>query len=237
MKLRRIETPYRDPLTRTQRILGWLYLAVHIFVLPGLLTLYGNNSPDGLSNITANLIYYGVGLLFCLTVMFSLLRGGFDALLDRLRLCILTVLLAMLIDYALSGGVTLVLLLLEDALVNPNTEAIFEASQVESGLRGLTVFLIPIVEEVLFRGVVFGSIRSRSRFWAYAVSAAVFALYHVWQYALADPALLIYALQYVPISVALAWAYERSGSIWTCIFFHMGINAFSFYVLETLQML
>ena len=235
MKLRRIEIPFENPMTRTQRLLGWLYLGVHIFVLPALLTLYGRYNPDGLTETAANLVYYGAGIVFCLTVMFSCLRGGFDVLLDRLRICVLTILLALLMDYALSGAATLLLMLLEDAVANPNNEAVLQAAQAEVGIKGITIFLVPIVEEVLFRGVVFGSIRSRSRGWAYAISAACFALYHVWRYALIDPSLLVYALQYIPISIALAWAYERSGCIWTCIFFHMGVNGFSFYVLESLQ--
>ena len=49
--------------------------------------------------------------------------------------------------------------------------------------------------------------------------------------------MLLYALEYIPVSFALAWAYERSGSIWTNIFFHMGFNALSYYVLNTMQKL
>jgi membrane protease YdiL (CAAX protease family) len=44
-------------------------------------------------------------------------------------------------------------------------------------------------------------------------------------------------VQYLPISIVLAWIYERSGTIWTSIFFHMGINAMSFYVLNALEQL
>ena len=67
----------------------------------------------------------------------------------------------------------------------------------------------------------------------------LFSLYHVWQYAAAsgDPGLLLYAIQYIPMSVALAWTYERSGSIWTPIFFHMGYNAISYLALLTLETL
>ena len=98
----------------------------------------------------------------------------------------------------------------------------------------LAVFLAPMVEEPLFRGAVFGSLYRRSRWAAYAVSAALFSLYHVWQFAAAygDPTYLIYALAYVPVSLALAFAYERSGSIWVPIAFHMTINAVTMYVLK-----
>ncbi len=52
-----------------------------------------------------------------------------------------------------------------------------------------------------------------------------------------DMTMLLYALEYLPVSVVLAWAYERSGCIWTNIFFHMGFNALSFYVLTVAESL
>ena len=52
-------------------------------------------------------------------------------------------------------------------------------------MKAVSIFLVPIVEEMLFRGVVFGSIRPRSRLWAYVVSVAAFSVYHVWSFAAA----------------------------------------------------
>jgi len=103
-------------------------------------------------------------------------------------------------------------------------------------LKAVAVFLAPIAEEVLFRGVVFGSLRKRSRTLAYIASIVLFSLYHVWQFAVrsGEPMYLLAALQYIPISYVLVWGYERSCSIWTTIFFHMGYNAFSFYLLGLL---
>ena len=87
--------------------------------------------------------------------------------------------------------------------------------------------------ETLFRGVAFGSLRPRSRVLAYAVSMVLFSVYHIWQYAFlgVDARFLLYLLQYVPMSVALGWCYARSGSIWVCIFAHMGYNALAFSIL------
>ena len=234
MIIRRTPPTFENRMTRTQVILGWLYLLVHVFVLPELLALYGRYTPDAFSDATANLVYYGVGFVFCLTVMFSFLRGGFDVMLDNLRRSVGSLLLGFLLDYALSGAAALVLLLAEDALANPNQEGIIEAAMSDGGgaVKAATIFLVPVVEEVLFRGVVFGSVRTRSRGWAFVVSAVLFALYHIWRYALADPSMLIYAVQYLPISIVLAWIYERSGTIWPGVFFHMGINAMSFYVMD-----
>ena len=238
MMIRRKEIPFENPMTRTQSILGWIYLPLHVAVIPWLLGLYQSYSPDPMTNGTLNLVYYGIGVVFCLTVMYSFLRGGYDVLADAPVRCLGAMLMALLIDYALSGAAALVLMLFETAAENPNNEQILSLAETESGtIKAVTIFLVPIVEEVLFRGAVFGSIRSRSRLWAFVVSAALFSAYHVWPYLTADMSNLVYLVQYIPISIVLAWVYERSGTIWTAIFFHMGINAMSFYVLNTLEQL
>ena len=97
----------------------------------------------------------------------------------------------------------------------------------------------PIVEEVLFRGVVFQSLRKRNRVLAYVVSVVLFSLYHVWSYAIAagDPKVLLYALQYVPLTLILTWTYERSGSLWTAIAFHSSYNFLAMYLTQQLQMI
>ena len=66
-----------------------------------------------------------------------------------------------------------------------------------------------------------------SRFWAYAISAAVFCAVHVLSYVgRYEPALLaLNFLQYLPAGLILAWAYEKSGSILCPILIHMGVNA------------
>jgi len=240
MMIRRINIPFENQMSGTQTILGWIYLAAHAAVLPYLLGLLAKYSPEPLSDAAANLIYYAIGIVFCLTVMFTFLRRSFDRLVDNLRLCILTVFLALMLDYALSGIAALLLLLVDGMVENPNNATVMEMADQSGGtVKAIGIFLAPIVEEILFRGVLFGSIRTRSRIWAYVASVAAFSLYHVWQYAIVggDPAMLLYALQYVPVSIVLAWAYERSGSIWTNIFFHMGFNAMSFYVLSIVDKL
>lgn len=222
-------------MTKVQTALGWSYLPVHIFVLPVLLSLYAAVSPAPLSAGTVNLIYYGAGFAFVLCAMFSYLRGEFDSLLDRPGRCLSALIGALTVNYVLSFFVGLALLALESGSVeNPNDAAIAASpSGSFAVLKALGIFIGPVTEETLFRGVAFGTLRPRSRILAYAASTLLFAVYHVWQYALlgVDARFLLYLLQYVPMSMALGWCYDRSGSIWTCIFFHMGYNALAFSIL------
>lgn len=93
----------------------------------------------------------------------------------------------------------------------------------------IVVFLAPFVEETLFRGLVFGGLKEKGRPLAYAVSCALFALAHVWQFALAnrDPAYFLLMAQYLIPGLVLAWAYDHSGTLWASIGLHAGVNALS----------
>ena len=91
------------------------------------------------------------------------------------------------------------------------------------------VFLGPLVEEVLMRGLIFAPLARRRRWVAYVVSTLSFSLLHLLGYAGSVPVgqLLRSMLDYVPGSIALAAAYERGGTIWSPIALHMLINLMS----------
>lgn len=224
---------FTPDLTKGETILGWIYLPIHVIVLPlllGLLPLLWADCPLTESGI--NILYYAVGLIFMALFFRKYLRREFDRLCDHLIGCMASFSMAFLLWYILMMALQLVLMALgleiED---NPNNTAINEIAQTDLGpTMVMGIFLAPIVEEILFRGVVFQSIRKKHRVLAYVVSIGLFALYHIWQYALVegDPWVLLYAVQYVPITLAITWAYERSGSLWTAIFFHMFNNTLPF---------
>ena len=139
---------------------------------------------------------------------------------------------AMVCNYCTS---LILLAVLPDAS-NPNNGAIMDMAKIDMRwIKAMTIFLAPPVEELMFRAGIFGTLRRRSRFAAYAVSALVFSLYHVWSFAITDPINWIYIIQYIPVSLLLARCYERTNSIWSSIFFHMTVNAVSLQALSMLQ--
>ena len=91
----------------------------------------------------------------------------------------------------------------------------------------IVVALAPFVEEVLFRGYVFGNIRQHSRAAAYAVSCLLFAFLHVWQFAVVNHSLsyFLLMLQYLAPGLVLSWVYDRSGTLWGSILLHAAVNA------------
>ncbi len=226
---------FQQLMTPTERVLGWIWLPVNTFLLPILAAVYVYANPDQLSDGALNLVTFAVSAVALLLMLHRFWRESFHRMLDRPGRCLGSMLLGGLVNYALSLAVSPVLLLVLDGAVdNPNNAALLEIAQQDLGMiRAASIFLAPLVEETLFRGVVFGSLRPKHRVLAYALSTGLFSLLHVWQYILvsADASLLVYALQYIPSGVALACCYERSGSIWPPIFLHMLLNTVAFTVL------
>ena len=82
-----------------------------------------------------------------------------------------------------------------------------------------TVILAPLVEELIFRGLIFNRIKGYLGFWAAAViSAAIFGIYHL------NLAQGIYAFLF---GILFCLIYRRFESLWGCIFMHAAANLLS----------
>lgn len=211
-----------------------LYLPVHVWLLPRL--LYSLPQTSGWSDLSYNMAVYCIGVLYMLLTAGRFLRRDFDPLADNPVNVLFQVLVCygMMLAFNLILGVILTPLL-PDAAANPNNSAVMELADLEFGkTAAMAVFLAPLVEEPIFRGGVFGLIRTKNRTAAYAISMLLFAVYHVWGYALQDPRYWIYLLQYLPVSWLLCRCYEHCNSIWGNIFLHMMINGISIRALSIL---
>ena len=226
MTTNRISPRFTPDHTKGEAAFGWFWLMVHMFVLP---LLFAVVMPETSAEdpLTVNYLYYGISMAVVFLVFLKLLRREFDHLLDRFFHCIVTFFGAYFLWYALSMVMSGIMTALDITATPPNDQAVDILAQENfGGVLAISVIAAPIVEEVLFRGVLFQSIRKRSRVWAYIASLGMFGLYHTWQFALLyqDPVYLLYSLQYIPITFALTWCYEKSGSLWTAIFFHASNN-------------
>lgn len=222
-------TGFLDTTTKGQRIAGYIYLPLHVFVIPLFAAMYLQYAPNGGNELYATIGYYSAGVAFCLIAFWSYLRTGYDILCDNWAKNALGFFLAYIICMLLSYlAAAVVFLVLGDKASNPNNDAVNSlVKQYPQVMLGITVFLAPLVEEVLFRGVLFGSLRAKHRTLAFVLSMGLFAFYHVWEYALGqqDWMALIYMLEYLPAGYALAWLYEKTNCIWMPVFLHMLINA------------
>lgn len=81
------------------------------------------------------------------------------------------------------------------------------------------VIIAPIAEEIIFRGYIYPVAKCYSERWFAAIfSAALFGVVHM--NLLGLPMLIL-------IGLALVILYEKTGSIWPCIFCHMAFNGLS----------
>lgn len=224
-------TGFLNTMTKPQRMTGYIYLPFHIIILPLFINMLATYLPGGLGETTANSIYYGMGFVFCLVCMWKYLRQAFDLLLDNMATNIMAMLFGgvsyLLLSYLASG---VLFAILGDAQLTSNNETI-SALSVESSraVLALAVFIAPIVEEVLFRGVIFGTLAQKHRRLAFIVSISLFAFYNVWQLALStmDWTMFVYMIMSIPMGYAMAWVYEKTNCIWVPIFLHMLINMLS----------
>lgn len=223
--------PLPSAITKNEFRAGLALMVLHIIVLPLGLSAVDAAFSFGMDTTTLNVVYYALSFALSLVLLGRFLKREFYALTENLSGTIFGVLIGYLLLTALSNLVYYLLLaVLNGESINPNDEAVIDAVQTSSGaMIAVAVLLGPVVEETIFRGVLFGSLRSKSRVAAYLVSWLIFSVYHLWQYAVADPdpRLLIMLLDYLPASLALGWAYERSRNLWCPIVVHALINLIS----------
>jgi membrane protease YdiL (CAAX protease family) len=89
----------------------------------------------------------------------------------------------------------------------------------------IAVVLAPLLEEVIFRGLLFPALRRRLRFWPAAILTTVlFTALHFTQTGTYWP-----AVEGIFIcGMVLAWLRERTGTLWASIAFHVGFNSTPF---------
>lgn len=122
------------------------------------------------------------------------------------------------------------------ALLDPQQEDIAENLGADEDAAALVIVAAGVLiiggaaigEELFFRGLLFGGLRQLLPLWpSLLISGVLFGLPHLPQGDLAV------ALQLSLFGAILAWAYERSGTLWLPIGMHALNNTIAFYVLVT----
>lgn len=216
------------PLTKVQKIVGWLYLPFYLVLTALCIGLVAKLLHLELSQLDLNILYFSVNFVVVLLVFHRWLIKSLRGLTEHFWLFVQTLILGFALYYLGGMALNFILLLFTEIPQNVNTEMVGSLiSQNRLIMILCTVIAAPIVEETLVRGVVFGSFHKINRYLAYAVSILLFSLMHVWQYAasLDVLTLILNALSYIPAGIALGWTYEKSGTIFCPILLHALINA------------
>ena len=221
-------------MTSGEKIAGTILFAVYLVVLPfvtdPLFRLIGKLLDTTISETVQSVIYYYVLFAVTLIVFHKFIARTSRNFADNLGVACRNMLLGLIALYGLNELVYRLSAVVISNRTNLNDTTI--SAQIHDAPRVtllIIVFLAPFIEEVLFRGLVFGNLKSKSRVVAYLVSCLLFALMHVWQFAVVqqDMTYFLLMVQYLVPGAVLAWAYESSGTLWASIGLHAAANALS----------
>ena len=219
-------------MTHGEFVRGWVFFALYFLVFPfvmaGVQWVFDETWSLYLSDAAYGVLYYLFSDVLVFLVFWSFLQNGLDILMDYLPENLFAF---------LTGLVgTLMLRFLVMLPPYPVENPIFQDWPQQFAYSpwatiAIVVILMPIVEEVLFRGLLFGGLRRYSRPLAWVLTVLVYMLYSVWTFAFSfgEARYLVLGLQYLPMALGLTWCYDRGGSIWSPIALHMVLNAVTLF--------
>ncbi len=218
---------WKSELSVGQRRWGWVFFLLYLTVLPWLSTvlqrvIFGDAETPAAQ---VNLVYYGILLLLSLLLFGRTLKNDLGELWDWLPENLLSLLVSLAVAGALHLLVSRVPFPVKDPISLQYLEE-FHASPVPTLV--LILVFIPLVEEILYRGFLYGQLRNYSRPLAMVAVTVFYAANTVWRYAweAGDPRYLLLTLLYLPMSAALTLCQESGGSVWTTALLHAGLNGF-----------
>lgn len=136
--------------------------------------------------------------------------------------------IGLVVSYGLAFVGTAIETLILGSQASDATNQVFVESLVKSNLPLMfiqSVILAPFVEEMLFRGVIFNTLRQKNKVLAHILSAFLFGLLHVYTYILAgDMTEWIKLIPYMATGLSLSYVYEKRQTIFASILLHMAKN-------------
>ena len=215
-------------MTKFEQLRGLCYLAADLLLIRTLIPFCAQLIRPDISLAAQNFFYF----LFGFAAVLWLFRDFLKLNVRHFRLfpkqILLTALVGICSYLALTELVGTLTVLLYPQFLNFNDSAIIDLLEQNFPLMAVgTVLLVPVTEELLYRGLVFGNLLNKSKPLAYILSAALFAAIHVLPHVgqQTPEMLLCCALQYLPAGISLGWAYHKSGSIFAPILIHAAVNA------------
>ena len=212
-------------LTSNEKRTGCAYLAISLFLLPGLISLLPLNAAG------QNLVYYLLNFTAVVGIFRKFLRMHLLVALDRVFPVIWYGILGYLGYQTLGELLNILIYTLSPGFVNFNDVTVALMIRENPMLALCVILLVPVAEETLYRGLLFRGLYGKNAVFAYLASMVFFAAIHVAGYigTLSPLHLLLSFLQYLPAGYCLCFAYRHSGTILCPILIHMAINAMAVY--------
>ena len=222
-------------MSRKEMLAGLIYIAVQVLFLPVIIVVANMIFGSPFSEVQLNFIVFAIDFI-CVTVIFyRFLLGNLKTALANPMTVLKCIGLGFLLYWGGNIIVSMIISTLQPDFFNVNDASLSQLTKDNFALMAIgTVILVPVTEETLYRGVVFGNLYRKNPVLGFVVSVIVFALLHVIGYiGLYKPMhLLLCFLQYIPAGACLAFAYVKSDTIITPILMHMTINLLGVFAMR-----
>ncbi len=218
----------KNKMTLSESVLGWFYLFLSIFVLSGIMDFFNSKLPTPLNGpwltFATTCFSFVMLVLICHTFLGNAATnlskdsvGSLSAM--ALGFCIYYTCTTLLSKYMPNYFTSFF-----------NVKDTTLAAMLKLDFFPMAVgiiFLLPFVEEVLYRGVIFNSLFGRNKTLAYVLSTLIYSSVHLMGYANTQEPIVLFwnFLHYLPAGFTLAWVYVKADNIFAPILLHMVINA------------
>lgn len=224
-----MKTPCQLPvtLTKTEQRWGFVYLVLALLILPLTLTELNALLPAPLTDSWLNILYFSLNFIFTGYIFRGFLRRSLAQAGKHAGKFLLVTIIGFGVYYVCSILLGILIRTFASDFANLNDDNIAQQFQEHFLLMAVcTGIMVPVSEELLHRGLVFGSLYNKNEWLAYGFSAIFFSIIHIAGYLLLYPLphLLLAFVQYLPAGLVLAWAYRKSGSIFAPILIHATVN-------------
>ena len=212
---------------RPENILGFGYLVLYQLFLPTIIAFVADFMGIYLTITNLNIVFFVVNFVCVLAIFHRFLETSLKVAWDKKWRCLLFTGIGLLLYF-----VSLFLLGFINVLIKPDFSNVNDnniAGLVQESANWMyvcTVFLVPVVEELIYRGLIFQNLQRKKRLLAYLVSVTVFSFIHVVGYIGSTDWLTLFLcfIQYLPAGLILAWTYEKTDTVATPILIHIAIN-------------
>ena len=219
-------------MTKRETILGFAYLIIQFMILPlvisGAIALFSLDFTEG----QLNLLYYIINFSAVAVIFRKFLWQNLERMSANPPRFFWGVLLGLGRYLVMNTLLAMALLEIAPDFVNANDTAIAEMVRTELPLIATgTILLVPLAEESLFRGLIFGNLYKKTPVMAYVISTVAFSAVHIVSYigVYSPLEMLVSFLSYLPAGICLGWAYVRADSIFAPIMIHAAVNAMGIY--------
>jgi len=226
-------------MNRKEIVFGLCFLPFYLILLSlGLELLFVKVLHREVNGLQLNMCYYAINILTVVLIFRKFLATSLKQV--RWKRTFAAAGISLAVYFVVSVQMSALILALHPEYANQNNNTIMgmmEGSPVFVLI--MSVILAPIVEETLFRGLIFGNLLRVNAVAAYLVTILGFAAIHVVGYLgmLTPLEVLLSILQYVPASLVLCACYQITDSILTPMVLHSIINLIACAAMQVMNTL